>query len=212
MTAMSDRITLPSIKEAEKAIGLKTKAWAGQCYGIACLFVEKKLVPGLAVYGHWLGLVHANSPFATRGASPFQRHGWVKLVNGDVFDPTRWVFEAAKPYLFCGPNNNLYDEGGNAMRRALMGDPPRYRPTSKEFAITESVMDTKTWAFVEKKLYLNYDEQPVGKLTWDQLAWLANLPPTELAPFARQVFDALKALDKVALIPIDNLRMVERAT
>lgn len=91
---------LPTLAECEKAIGEPASAWVSRCYEISCKIVEAKLVRGEAVYGHWTGPVHKDSHFARYASAPFIRHGWILLEDGRVLDPTRWVFEAAEPYLF----------------------------------------------------------------------------------------------------------------
>ena len=91
------------IGKAAKKIGIPMRSWAGRCYEIACLFVEKGVVNGTPVYGHWLGKVDPKAQkFGERSGLPFQHHGWVLMKNGTVVDPTRWVFENAKPYVFIG--------------------------------------------------------------------------------------------------------------
>lgn len=93
---------LPTLAECEKAIGEKAETWVARCYEISCAIVEAGLVEGEAVYGHWLGPVQPKSHFADRGRLPFIPHGWILLKDGEVLDPTRWVFEAKAPYLYVG--------------------------------------------------------------------------------------------------------------
>ncbi len=92
------------IEEVVKAIDIPVDKWPGQCYGIALAMVEKGIVEGTAVYGHWLGRVHPKAQvFGVRYNHPFQQHGWVIHKDGEtVIDPTRWVFENATPYIFVG--------------------------------------------------------------------------------------------------------------
>ena len=92
---------LPKLEECEKALGEKAEAWVARCYEISCRIVAAGLVKGVAVYGHWLGPVHPKSHFAGK-PRPFVQHGWILTDDGEVLDPTRWVFEAAKPYLYVG--------------------------------------------------------------------------------------------------------------
>lgn len=95
---------LPTLKRCEKAIGEPAKDWAGRCYEISYKLVKAGIMPkgAEAVYGHWRGDVHRNSMFANRPL-PFVQHGWIYVADeGLVIDPTRWVFEARKPYLYSG--------------------------------------------------------------------------------------------------------------
>jgi len=214
---------LPTLKACIQAIG-QTEGWKGNCYGIASLLVEKKLVTGgkagkaTAVYGHWLGPVAETSFFKERRGSLFIQHGWILMPDTSIVDPTRWVFEDVKPYLFHGENLGLYDEGGNKFRMAVLGAPPDFDPSDKQFEITKGVMDSATWNFVEKILELDYsgfyeedgEGQEPGVLTRSQLHWIANLPPSTLGKHQAGVYQALEKLDRSGLIPIDNYRAYER--
>jgi hypothetical protein len=158
--------------------------------------------------------------FAPRNGFEFVQHGWVVLsapagaaLCGYICDPTRWVFEGAAPYIFWGKNNGEYDEGGNKLRTAMRGSPPAYDPDDKQYEISTSVMDSKTWSFVEKYLDINYTDanaQPVGVLSVRQIAYLAHADPVELGMHVVSVFDAINKLELGAFIPIDNKRMIER--
>jgi len=90
-----------SIRDVEDVCGPVEK-WPGNCHAIAHAIVKAKLVDGIAVYGHWTGPVHPQSSFYSRSKAGFCRHGWVELADGRVLDPTRWVFENVKPYLYIG--------------------------------------------------------------------------------------------------------------
>lgn len=201
----------PTVAEAEKAIGLTADRWKGNCYGIACAFVDKKLVEGVAVYGHWLGTVDVSSMFFPTSGLGFIQHGWIVMPHGKICDPTRWEFEGVSPYVYVGPNGGNYDEGGNQWREALMHPPPKFDIEEKTFEITSEVMNSETWNFVEKKLELDYDsDQPIGVLTVRQLMWLANLSPRTLGQHAGVVLDALRKLDLHAFMPVDNKRFIDR--
>ncbi len=184
--------------------------WVGVCYGISCQMVESGIVSGHAVYGHWTGPVAKGTMFAGR---PIVRHGWVILPDRRVFDPTRWVFEDTQPYIYIGKADH-YDEGGNRLREVLLGPPPEWDPDEKQFRITAWIMDSDAWNFIEFTLkvetQLDETSPEVGLLTQSQLIWLANLPPVSLGEHAPEIYVAIKNLGRRALIPIDNLRMVER--
>jgi len=197
----------------EKALGERAQAWSGRCYEIACAIVKKRLVDGVAVYGHWLGPVDRRSPLYRPGA-PFSRHGWVSLPGGNgkgnVLDPTRWVFEAASPYIYIGPVGDVYDEGGTQWRAALQPAPPSFDPGEELFEVTRDILPTDAWNFVER--YLRIDcEQEAGVLTQSQIVYLANAPLAQLGEHADAVYRALEQLDQVVLIPMDNYDRVVRA-
>jgi hypothetical protein len=188
---------------ADKGLG-----WAGRCYEMACTMVREKLVEGKAVYGNWTGPVKKGTMFAGR---PVVHHGWVLLPDGRVCDPTRWAFEGKKPYIYIGPADH-YDEGGNKFREKQIGDAPEWDATEPLHNINHTIMDSKTWGFVEDILGLNEicDEDYLpGDVTERQLWWLAHLPPARLGEHAPAIYVALDKLGKKALIPIDNRRMVE---
>ncbi len=199
-----------TVTAAERVLGIPAKDWEGACYGIACAFVKNKLADGVAVYGHWRGPVAEKSIFFNKSSLGFVQHGWVLLPDNSIIDPTRWCFEAVKPYVYKGPNDH-YDEGGNAWRAQQRSRiPPDYDKTQKHFKLTTKVMPEQTWHFVEKLLMLESWEQPRGEVTFEQLLWLANTDPKELGAHAPYVYDALDKLGKHAFIPIDNYRMVQR--
>lgn len=184
-------------QSAAQALGIPLESWRGQCFGIATALVEKGLVPGHAVYGHYLGRVSPQSvPFGSRRQVPFQAHGWVVLPDGRILDPTRWVFEAKSPYLFIGPYDNPeYDEGGNRLRTLMRGpavaDPPAAR------TITLPLLGEAA-AFA--RLAFGHDS-PFGL---NEARWLAHTAPAEAGLAIAGLYEALVAANLVALIPFDN--------
>ena len=135
-------------------------------------------------------------------------------IYGHFLDPTRWVFEGAKPYLYHGPND-CYDEGGNALRMALMGGPPEFDPDEDIINIKPHMLATKAWVFVEERLGLEdalmYEGYEPGDITKEQLFWLANQDPRKLHGHARAIYAMLEGLDMKGFVPIDNWGMVERS-
>jgi hypothetical protein len=73
---------------------------------------------------------------------------------------------------------------------------------------------SETWSFIEKMLGLRdalaEERYAPGTMTCRQLHWLARRSPQSLGPHAFAVFAAICKLGKRGLIPIDNLRRVER--
>lgn len=181
-----------------------TKTWPSNCYALACAAV-KAGVPGKALYGHWLGPVAEGTVFSKR---PIVRHGWVLMPDGRVCDPTRFVFEGKKAYVYVGAND-YYDMGGNAFRRATMRPPPAWDAEDKQYKCT---VPTPAWNFLEKALKLDevYDNSAykVGYVSQDQLFWLANLDLDTLGPHAKPIFEWMVKIGREAAIPIDNMRHV----
>jgi hypothetical protein len=93
-------MTVPTLEECVRVLG-PPKGWKGHCYSVACTLNRELGLGWREVYGHYLGRVHPKSYFGKRARIlPFQNHGWLELPDGRVFDPTRWVFENAPPYLY----------------------------------------------------------------------------------------------------------------
>lgn len=97
---MAASLTIPTLAEVEKAIGLEVPKWAGQCFGIACAVSDAyPELGGTALYGHYHGDICHGSIFYGRGG--IVQHGWIQLPDGSVLDPTRWAFDSPdKPYLY----------------------------------------------------------------------------------------------------------------
>jgi len=191
-----------NVDKVAAKIGIPKKKWTGRCYEIACLMVDQGCVEGEAVYGHWLGPVVSTSVFAGR---PIVRHGWVRLKDGTVVDPTRWVFEGVEPYIFVGRDTGdgswPYDEGGDQWRAALRRPPPVFnpeRPVGLEFpsasarVLAEGLLGgIQGWSI-------------------EQVFWLANLPYAELGSEAHDIYAAIVRCGHKAAIPQDNFRRAQR--
>lgn len=97
-----------SPEQVADLIGIPLTEWPGSCYGVATALVEHGLVPegSRAVYGHWIGPIAPTSMFAARRSIGFTGHGWVLTDDGQVIDPTRYVFEDAAPYVYVGGDPN----------------------------------------------------------------------------------------------------------
>lgn len=196
------------VNEVAKAIGMPVERWPGQCYGIALGMVEAGLVPdgARAVYGHWLGPVADNCPVPGFRSRPFVQHGWVLLPNRSVVDPTRWVFEAADPYVWHGMPD-YYDEGGNMWRLAMLGAAPGFED-DHEYRFEQ--LSSPVWTALEDLVTPN-DRR--GHLCLAQVRWLGNLPPAVLGiEVAAPFFAALEDEGMGGIVPIDNMRAVEAAT
>lgn len=192
-----------------QAINTPVEDWKGNCYGIACAMVRRRLVPGgVAVYGHWIGPVSKKSMFSAKADMGFCQHGWVLAKDGSIVDPTRWVFEHVDPYIYQGPNDH-YDEGGNRLRVAMMGPPPDFDGSQK---LVHLKLPREARNALHILFALDPRREPIAEvvLSYNQLFWLANVPPAALGDQAVDVFMEIKRRGKEALIPIDNMRMVER--
>lgn len=187
-----------TVEKLEEAMGLPRSFWEGQCYGVACAAAE--LIDGArAVYGHWLGGVNEEGFWGDKAGLPFIQHGWVKLPDGRVLDPTRWSFEAAAPYIFLGENEGEYDMGGQSWRKAMRPPPPPNDPEDQKYTLTLSrgALDTLNGLL---------GRTPSSEFGNKQLFWLANAPLDDLHPHAREFYVALIACEDhmQAYIPIDH--------
>jgi hypothetical protein len=197
---------VPTLVECEAAVGEPATAWGSRCHEIATKIVGSGLVPGAkAVYGLWIGPI---SPQSTFRARPFTHHGWIRLPDGSILDPTRWAFEAVEPYLYHGPNDH-YDPGGNKIHRLLFGEVPPYDPEERQYEFTQQLLSGPAWTLVEKLVEadLNMEQEP-GTLCMRQVAYLANLPPALLNEHAKEIYRALEQLGCKAFIGIDNWKEV----
>lgn len=87
---------VPTLEECEKVCG-PARCWKGRCHEIS-VWINTALALGwFERYGVYSGEVKKG--YYTPGRIGYQ-HGWLELPDGRVFDPTRWVFEAVKPYLY----------------------------------------------------------------------------------------------------------------
>lgn len=229
-----------TVGEVADAIGVRPVDWAGRCFEIASRMVDAGLVDGEAVYGHWTGPVHKNSRFSGQEGAGFVQHGWVLLADGyTVVDPTRWVFEAAKPYIFVGePPDDLdmvcmcghvieeHDDG--FLRECLCCDDcAGFDPEREKWPYDEGGNQFRDmmrrpcpeWNDAQKQFEVDFGKarglvilltQHAGPWTAEQLHWLATLPYNELRGYAHEIYGGIIAVDLAGFIPFDNRKRAER--
>ena len=166
-----------TVQEVEEATGYSAETWKGNCYGMATAILSRGLVEGRAEYGIWHGAIAPGSYFEGR---PVARHGWIRLPDGQVLDPTRWVFENVDPYIYVGPDDN-YDLGGADLTKQILGD---------VYATEPEILD-----FLEDPEYFIDERRFISKL--------AHTPPKEHPFFMAEVYEEIDKLGMSALIPID---------
>lgn len=218
---------LPSLKECERAVGKPASEWVGRCHEVAIVLVDEGLVPGRAVYGHYLGPVAPGTLFARRA---IVRHGWIQDRQEDVVrvvDPTRWVFEGKRPYIFQAlvrGEHADYDEGGSRCRAALQRPAPVWDPKAKRFTlglcraglagfIASKHLDSARHC-IEAASHVRYLLGPAmgpdhDVLTVHQGMWLANLPYDVLSDYTLVIYRALADAGHESWIPIDNWRRAQ---
>lgn len=196
---------LITLQDVEQAMGVPAAQWHGRCFEVAT--AAAKLIPGSrAVYGHWLGDVAPEGFWGRIQNGPFIPHGWVRLKEGGVLDPTRFSFENKEPYLWEGSNGTEYDEGGNRWRTETMGPPPDFEP-GDVFTANERILPSAAWTFIEGLLNLDscWDEDyEPGDISKMQLLWLANYDPNLMEGHAPAIYKMLDHFGLKAAVPIDN--------
>lgn len=182
-------------------MGWPVEDWKGRCYEVACNIVDDCIVDGEAEYGLYHGPVAEG--FYFDHTQIVQRHGWIRKANGDIIDPTLWVFLGAKPFIAKIPHDDglqaHYDLGGARWRRQVCGDSPPPAFTGKGRAIVFEDMQLHDPEYSDIVLLLGA-EPP-----WDlqQLAWLGNRTPEELGPGVRDIYAGLLRVRCIAMIPLD---------
>lgn len=185
-----------NIDKIASEIGIPTEGWIGNCHSISCAIVEQGLVKGKARYGHWLGPA---DPDSMKGL-PFVRHGWIECEDGTIIDPTRWVFEGTKPYIWVGTNDGNYDPGGNIWRKKWERPCPDYGPRDKK--INLNLQDE------DRSIIIDMLGNPLS-ITIKHAFWLANLSIVTLGMvLAKSLYGALEQAGLIALVPIDNWDIV----
>jgi len=206
--------TITDIKKITKAIGIPIKDWAGSCFAIACACVDKKMVSGKPRYGHYRGYIHKDSIFSGHINMGWCQHGWVELPDGRIFDPTRWAFECAEPYIYVGDNKGQYDVGGNITRAKYRTPPPKFdstkktldiKPPEKLTLLIRAMLDEDSEVVVKDILDR---KRTIYTFTVEQLAWLACANPNDLGDLAKEFYGVLKSKELDAFIPIDNWRLI----
>jgi hypothetical protein len=198
---------MPKLRDIATAIGVAVADWPGRCYEIARRAVEAGLFPGAHVgYGHYHGPIAPTSMFATRVSS---HHGWIVLADGRIADPTRWVFEAVRPYLYVGTAYEQYDLAGNKLNRMLLGDEP---PPGPEEVLGRAKQPCVTPLALKEAAAIQYLIDVVGTtpdaITEAQIYWVAHRMPEELGIAAKPLYLAMQEADLKGWIPLDNWNAV----
>lgn len=238
------RSTIKPEELAEK-IGVPVQAWPGKCHEIAGLMLVAEWAEGTLRYGTWLGPIDKSSP--QFGGKLLVHHGWIEVqaakrcecgslfqVQGPccdkngakpakIIDPTRWVFENVKPYIFDGSDvESHYDVAGDRFRAMLMKPYPSQRQgwepeTTDKDVVIES--DGKTIRRLAVLIH-QHGGPALGLNTHKNLAdgsetksfvvpirgacWLANLPLAHLGDHAKPFYEALDKINMGAFVPQDN--------
>lgn len=216
---------ITDINKIAKKIGIPVKQWPGSCYAIACACVDKKVVVGKPRYGHYRGFIHPDSMFASHVKIGWCQHGWVELSDGKIFDPTRWVFECSKPYIYIGENKSeldmdmvlqkQYDIGGSIARAQFRTPPPKFNSEKKtcEFKVSDNLLSLLRAMLDDDQQKLLADifdrKRTIHTFTVEQLAWLACANPNDFEhKDVEEFYRVLESKDLDAFVPLDNWKLI----
>ena len=182
--------------EIEEAIG-DARTWKARCHEISCAL--KDAFPehfGKAVtrYGAYDGRVAVTSMFYGR---PFIRHGWLEMPDGTIIDPTRWVFEDCKPYIYHGPNDEEYDN--ESQEFATMLYQQREVPSPDESSADIKIKFTED---VAKHVASLLQIPEVNLLNVAQVHYLGVTPVNLLQPYAKEIVLAMIDAGQGAWVPM----------
>ena len=224
-----------TIAHVEKTLKWKPRIWIGSCYGVASGIVDKKLVRGKAIYGHYRGPISKDSYWKDRRKLGFVHHGWIELPDGRILDPTRWVFENRKPYIYLGEIEDPFNcrvcghpedahQMGFFRECELCGDcldfervRPEYDPGGN---VLRAMMECPPPPFNKNSPPTPLPLQGKAKehvfgllgdppyLTKDMVFWLANLALPRLGSYVRPIYEAIKWGGYESYIPMDNRKAI----
>lgn len=191
-----DRLTQYRVSTLEAAIGIPAENWKGRCHEISSLMLKhyRPKIEAKLCYGMFVGNIASTGYF---GGHPISRHGWLKAKDGMIIDPTRWVFEDVKPYIYYGFDNEEYDFGANEVRRSIRVPFPKL---DKERSIPFSELPKAVQAIC--KPYTK-KQKVIGI---GQLLWMANLTPVELGKDIKKFYQYLIDTNRGGFVPCDNMK------
>ena len=188
-----------NISQVENIIGVKSEKWVANCYYISTLLVKHGVVEGKAVFGKYLGKVDKKSPFY---GNTFINHGWIETPNGEIIDPTRWVFESTEPYIYESNIKNIdYDRGSNVIKKLLKTDAPSFNKNSKVVDIENLQIEAIFKTLLKEK-------KEDKKISIEQLIWVGSLSLGDLNYFAKPLFAWYKDNALSVFIPVDNFETI----
>lgn len=185
------------IKKIAKKINWPVSGWPANCYAVAVAIHQAKLVPpgSTCRYGVWWGPILSKKHFRNQ---TFAHHGWIELPDGRIYDPTRFVFEDAKPYVWVGENDEgHYDIAGQRLNQTFYQE----FPARKEPGI---LLTPKQRADLALFMPSVKDEDP----DFGQMMWLAHMPVEQMGNKAERILRIFEELKLSALVPLDVRRYV----
>ena len=112
-----------TIWELEVEAGIPVERWYGKCYLVAMAAMRRLRWQAELVTGYY------------DDGENVTDHGWLKLDDGRICDPTRWTMqEGRKPYIYIGEPTTEYDEEGKRWEAELEA----LRPVIPEYNLAEA--------------------------------------------------------------------------
>jgi hypothetical protein len=189
---------LTRISDIAKRINWPVMDWPGNCYAVAVSIYQAKLVPRASRcrYGVWWGPMKSRKHFLGRS---FTHHGWIELPDKRIYDPTRFVFENADPYIWIGNDDKgFYDVAGQRLNAMFY----------KEFPAASGDKTIPLTAKQRRVLAKFMPSVLEGDPDFGQMMWLAHFPVEQLDDQAKTVLKIFDELNLSALIPLDVRRYV----
>lgn len=183
--------------DLDPAVDTVEKTWPDNCYAVATALVDLLPENARTAYGFWYGKDKRNPERS------MNRHGWA-LHDDFVKDPTRWVFEKKKPYLFVKRTWEVekeYDEGMADLREAFERPAPERDETHKKLNFEWTPNET---AFL---CGLFGAQRDWSVLTIAEYFWVANKQPKRIIPIVESLYKQLKEQDMIGAVPVDFITM-----
>lgn len=98
-----------NVHELAQLIDMPVAKWPLQCYLVVAAILRDGVVDAVPVTGCY---------HSTDGKEVTD-HAWLRLPDGQVFDPSRWVLDDVPPYVYIGPVTANYDEDGTRWEAEL---------------------------------------------------------------------------------------------
>jgi hypothetical protein len=168
------------------------EAFDGNCYAVSCVLAKMIGDGARAVYGFWNG----NS--VKRPTASMHRHGWVRMKDGTILDPTVFQFSNTIPFMHkTTVDDERYDQGMKAFKLAIRRPPPERDPSEKTIRFD--------WSWIHEKFITGLfgEERDWGKMTFGEAHWLANLTVDELLPIVSILYEGLAKSKVIGFVPMD---------
>lgn len=208
LPSMDDFVKVYANIHCEDGVKLGGYLLEGNCHPAAIMLVrECRRIQGMTIVlkrGHWLG----RDVRPSRANYPGQQHSWteVKIAENPVIfiaDPTQFVFTGAPPQITISNEDDLRYDPGSFRFNELMRGPRKLDPRCTMVLIASNLKPA-----LRECLARVFDDRDWRFWSLDELFEIANLNPGRYGQHAKELYQAIDACNKSALIPIDAWRSV----